>query len=79
MASACLDRYTRIHSVFPPPVLAGQQQEGKGVVIDKVFMNSIPTTIFWDQNASSQETSDLEDDVWKTMKQVGSVGDLGRH
>ena len=84
LASTCLDRYTRIHSVFPPPSLPGQPQEGKGMVVDKIFMNSTPTVIAWDQNEVSpgrgsqvEEPEEPEDDVWNAMKRVGAVNDFG--
>jgi len=69
IASTALDRYVRIHSTFPPPQQLGQQQEGKGEVLERAFMKSTPTVIIWDQAMKQTPVAVLEDDdVWETMK-----------
>lgn len=79
MASTALDRYTRIHSTFPPPSKMGQQQEQKGDVLDKVFMKSIPTVVVWDQGEVTDSTTSVsqmdEDDVWGEMEHVEDADD----
>jgi ribosome biogenesis protein NSA1 len=37
-----------VHSTFPPPPEAGQPQDDKGAVLEKVYMKSIPTCVVWD-------------------------------
>ncbi|GLB35001.1 putative WD repeat domain 74 [Lyophyllum shimeji] len=69
LATCALDRYVRIHSTFSPPQHAGQQQERKGEVLEKVFMKSIPSVIVWDQAAdATSECAAEDDDVWETME-----------
>lgn len=79
MASTALDRYTRIHSTFPPPQEMGQQQEQKGDVLDKVFMKSIPTVVVWDQGEVADSATSVsqidEDDVWEKMEHVEDADD----
>ncbi|TFY83897.1 hypothetical protein EWM64_g114 [Hericium alpestre] len=76
LASSALDRYLRIHSVFPPPTNSGDQQEKKGQVVEKVFVKSTPTVIVWDRDLKNVEgpRADMEDedddddeDVWEGM------------
>jgi ribosome biogenesis protein NSA1 len=76
LASTALDRFSRIHSTYPPPA-PGAQLERKGEVLSKVFMNSIPTVVRWDQDMPTKSTSqgdqvaDSEDDeIWDTLKHV---------
>ncbi|KAF9464656.1 hypothetical protein BDZ94DRAFT_1255604 [Collybia nuda] len=74
MASTALDRYTRIHSTFPPPKEEGKQQERKGDVLAKIFMNGTPTVIAWDQNEETNSATPNhnvnEDDIWENMDPV---------
>jgi len=73
LASVSLDRFTRIHSTFPPATEAGKQQEAKGTVLDKVYMTTIPTVVVWDQSASGiphANTEEEEGDIWERMKRV---------
>ncbi|KAF8845012.1 hypothetical protein BDN67DRAFT_942618 [Paxillus ammoniavirescens] len=73
LASVSLDRYTRIHSTFPPPAEVGKQQEEKGTVLHKVYMTTAPTVVIWDQSnvKGSSETDEEDGDVWEKMKHVG--------
>lgn len=74
LASASLDRFTRIHSTFPPAAEVGKQQEEKGSVLDKMYMTTVPTVVIWDQNAARNLHTGAEDDegdIWEQMKHVG--------
>ncbi|KAJ6596839.1 hypothetical protein DFH09DRAFT_1071831 [Mycena vulgaris] len=76
--STSLDRYSRIHTSFSPPPEAGQSQDKKGQVIEKVFMTSVPTVVVWDGVASVSAAPELEtedDDVWDEMENVGDDTD----
>lgn len=79
--STALDRYTRVHSNFPPPQTIGQQQEHKGDVLEKIFMKTIPTVVVWDQDEVADPVTSVsqtdEDDVWEKMEHVEDV-DTGR-
>ncbi|KAH7916031.1 hypothetical protein BJ138DRAFT_1109169 [Hygrophoropsis aurantiaca] len=84
LASISLDRYTRIHSTFSLPDQLGQQQEEKGMVLEKVFMTTTPTVIVWDQEsdalvktAGGEEGAEADEDVWDGMKNVGDSDDDG--
>jgi ribosome biogenesis protein NSA1 len=89
MASTALDRYTRIHSTFPPPAEIGKQQERKGDVLDKIFTKSIPTVIVWDQDQAAKSVTPVsqveEDDVWENMEHIDdadsaeAIGRTKRH
>ncbi|KAF8136311.1 WD40-repeat-containing domain protein [Boletus edulis] len=73
LASVSLDRFTRIHSTFPPATEVGKQQEEKGIVLDKVYMTTVPTVVVWDQNAMRNphaNTKEDEGDVWEQMKRI---------
>lgn len=74
LASVSLDRFTRIHSTFPPATEVGKQQEEKGSVLDKVYMTTIPTAVVWDQSAAGnlhEIAEEDEGDIWEQMKHVG--------
>lgn len=74
LASVSLDRFTRIHSAFPPAAEVGKQQEDKGTVLDKVYMTTIPTVVVWDQCATVNLHTIAEEDegdIWGQMKHVG--------
>lgn len=80
LVSTSLDRYARIHSTVPPPPEAGQRQERKGEVLDKVYVTSIPTVVVWDQNTSSSDgvkapaavvDDAVDDDLWENMDIIG--------
>ncbi|KIJ69458.1 hypothetical protein HYDPIDRAFT_79428, partial [Hydnomerulius pinastri MD-312] len=79
LASVSLDRYTRIHSTFPPPVEVGKQQSEKGTILEKVYMTTVPTVVIWDQSVGKpMETAEDEDgDVWEQMENVGECDDEG--
>ncbi|KAJ7097974.1 hypothetical protein B0H15DRAFT_901941 [Mycena belliarum] len=73
LVSTSLDRYSRIHSTFPPPSEAGQNQDNKGQVVDKVFMTSVPTVVVWDGNAALSPVPEIDaadDNVWDGMQSV---------
>lgn len=80
LASVSQDRFLRLHRTILPPAEAGQQQEQKGDVLDKVYMKAIPTVVVWDQDedathvTSAVDDSDNEDgagdDVWDAMEVV---------
>lgn len=74
LASVSLDRFTRVHSTFPPASEVGKQQEQKGVVLEKVYMTTTPTVVIWDQNDMGNLRTNAEEDdgdVWEQMKHVG--------
>ncbi|KAF9246568.1 hypothetical protein BU15DRAFT_39865 [Melanogaster broomeanus] len=73
LASVSLDRYTRIHSTFPPPAEVGKQVEERGTVLDKAYMTAVPTVVIWDQSdMKDMGGPDEEDgDLWEEMKHVG--------
>lgn len=60
LISTSLDRYARVHSTYPPPPEAGQPQDEKGTVVEKVYMKSIPTCVVWD--GVTEEDVDEDDD-----------------
>lgn len=90
LVSTALDRYARVHSTYPPPVEAGQHQDNKGAVLEKVYLKSIPTCVIWDEVAGegadqgdgmrgrddAGADSD-EDDIWEDMPVVEDSGDEG--
>jgi ribosome biogenesis protein NSA1 len=61
LVSTALDRYARVHSTFPPPPEAGQPQDDKGSVLEKVYMKSIPTCVVWDGVANKEDADDDDD------------------
>lgn len=79
LASVAQDRLFRLHSTHPPPDDAGQPQEEKGEVLDKIFMRSMPTCVVWDEwsqdaggtAAQGHEQGEGEDDdddlMWERM------------
>ncbi|KAG9318437.1 hypothetical protein JVU11DRAFT_528 [Chiua virens] len=73
LASVSLDRFTRIHSTFPPAA-EGKQQEDRGTVLEKIYMTTVPTVVIWGQGAvdNSRTIADQDEgDIWEKMKQVG--------
>ena len=75
LASVSLDRFTRVHSIYPPSAEVGKRQEERGTVLDKVYMTTVPTAVVWDQSAArNQHTTagdDEEGNIWEQMKRVG--------
>ena len=72
LASVSLDRFTRIHSTFPPAAEAGKQQEARGTVVDKVYMTTVPTVVVWHHSAVGNMHANIDDgDVWEQMKPIG--------
>ena len=59
LISTSLDRYARVHSTYSPPPEAGQPQDEKGTVVEKVYMKSIPTCVAWD--GVTEEDADEDD------------------
>jgi ribosome biogenesis protein NSA1 len=70
LISTSLDRYARVHSTYPPPPEAGQPQDEKGTVLEKVYMKSTPTCVVWD--GVTDEDADKGDD--HRMRPDGSDG-----
>ncbi|TFK42629.1 hypothetical protein BDQ12DRAFT_676525 [Crucibulum laeve] len=74
MISTALDRFARIHSVFPPPIKAGERQDEKGEVLEKVYLNSVPSVVVWDQRTLAEDTTpndkgtQNDNDVWDEME-----------
>ncbi|KAJ7343536.1 hypothetical protein DFH08DRAFT_230202 [Mycena albidolilacea] len=78
LVSTALDRYCRIHTSFPPPPEAGQNQDNKGQVVEKVFMTSVPTVVAWDgvEATTSAPVAEAEDDdVWDDMENIEDSDD----
>lgn len=80
--STALDRYARVHSTYPPPSEAGQPQDDKGAVLEKVYVKSVPTCVVWDGvtddgddegmrqvggDGNEDDDDDDEEDVWEDM------------
>lgn len=89
LVSTALDRYARVHSTYPPPAEAGQPQDNKGAVLEKVYMKSVPTCVIWDEVAGEDADqgdgmrrddagadSDA-DDIWEDMQVAEDSGDEG--
>ncbi|KAJ7582777.1 WD40-repeat-containing domain protein [Mycena floridula] len=72
LASTSLDRYTRMHSTFSPPSVAGEHQDRKGEIKTKVYMTSVPTVVVWDGRAPSIENFDATetDELWTAMETI---------
>ncbi|KAF7338337.1 hypothetical protein MVEN_02059200 [Mycena venus] len=79
LVSTALDRYCRIHTSFPPPPDAGQNQDNKGQVVEKVYMTSVPTVVAWDGVESTTQAPEPEaeddDDVWDDMENIEDSDD----
>jgi ribosome biogenesis protein NSA1 len=78
LVSTALDRYCRIHTSFPPPPEAGQSQDNKGQVVEKLFMTSVPTVVTWDGVESAVTVPEPiveDDDVWDEMENVEDSDD----
>ena len=76
LATTALDRFARIHSVHPLPESAGQQQDQRGQVLEKVFTRSVPISVVWDGHSPAQPShsngdDDDDDDVWGNMQHIG--------
>jgi ribosome biogenesis protein NSA1 len=76
LATTALDRFARIHSVYPLPKLVGQQQDQRGRVLEKVFTRSVPISVVWDGHSptslrhSNGCGDDDDDDVWRNMQHI---------
>ena len=73
MVSTALDRYVRIHSVISPPERPGSHQERKGRVLEKAYLNTVPTVVVWDRRLSDEvsvESHEQEDEVWNNMEHI---------
>ncbi|KAI0273394.1 hypothetical protein BC834DRAFT_928522 [Gloeopeniophorella convolvens] len=92
LVSTALDRYARVHSTHAPPAEAGQAQDEKGAVLEKVYMKSVPTAVVWDgvpdadagggddderEGGDDGDESDDGEDVWEGMEEVGEDSDEG--
>jgi ribosome biogenesis protein NSA1 len=87
LISTALDRYARVHSTYPPPAEAGQPQNNKGTVLEKVYLKSVPTCVVWDEVAGEDADGMLRDgaaadsdgsdadDIWEDMQVVGDSED----
>lgn len=76
LASTANDRFTRLHSSYPPPAKEDQNLDRKGAVLEKVYVASVPTVVIWDHtsNETSKDpspTREQGDEVWDEMEQVG--------
>ncbi|KAF7294980.1 hypothetical protein MIND_01036100 [Mycena indigotica] len=81
LVSTALDRYCRIHTTFPPPAVAGSNQDNssKGQVIEKIFTTSVPTVVAWDGvHQTPVQPPDEDDDVWDEMENIGSDDESDR-
>ena len=74
MVSTSLDRYLRIHTVFPPPSRPGSNLERRGEILEKTYLTCVPTTVVWDQRKTSRTIIDdntlEDDDIWDKMEHV---------
>ncbi|KAI0093605.1 hypothetical protein BDY19DRAFT_1044938 [Irpex rosettiformis] len=86
LASNAEDRYTRLHSTFPPPDQVGQQQEHKGEVLEKTYVNVVPTVVLWDGTADAsakeavedEEAEGGDDEMWDNMESAESDDEDGK-
>jgi len=76
LISTARDRYARVHSTCPPPPEAGQPQDDKGTVLEKVYMKSIPTCVVWDA-VTDVDAHDEDDDHGGTQRDGGGDGEGG--
>jgi ribosome biogenesis protein NSA1 len=60
LISTSLDRYAHMRSTYLPPLEAGQPQDEKGTVLEKVYMKSTPTCVVRD--GLIEEVVDKDDD-----------------
>lgn len=74
LASVALDRYTRIHSTFPPPLVSGKPADERGTTLEKVYMTTVPTVVVWDQREEADAGEEEDENIWETMKHVGGSG-----
>ncbi|KAF8268881.1 hypothetical protein EI94DRAFT_1771451 [Lactarius quietus] len=72
LVSTALDRYARVHSTYSPPAEAGQPQDNKGAVLEKVYLKSIPTCVIWDEVAG--EDADQGDGMQQDGAEVDGDG-----
>jgi len=83
LISTSLDRYARVHSTYSPPSEAGQPQDEKGTILEKVYMKSIPTCVVWDGVTEEEDDdhrmrpgdndgngSGEDEDLWEGMPVV---------
>ncbi|KIK31263.1 hypothetical protein PISMIDRAFT_670281 [Pisolithus microcarpus 441] len=71
LASVALDRYTRIHSTFPPPPVPGKRADERGTTLEKVYMTTVPTVVAWDQREEAEAGEEEDENIWEAMKHVG--------
>ncbi|KAI6167066.1 hypothetical protein EDD17DRAFT_1107080 [Pisolithus thermaeus] len=71
LASVALDRYTRIHSTFPPPPVAGKRAEERSTTLEKVYVTTVPTVVIWDQRQETEADEEEDENIWETLKHVG--------
>jgi ribosome biogenesis protein NSA1 len=89
LVSTALDRYARVHSTYAPPVEAGQPQDNKGAVLEKVYVKSVPTCVIWDEvtgedadqgDGMRRDDAGVDsdaDDIWEGMQAAEDSGDDG--
>lgn len=90
LVSTALDRYARVHSTYPPPAEAGQPQNNKGTVLEKMYLKSIPTCVVWDEvegedadhhsdgmrrDGAGADSEGSDADVWEGMQVAEDSGD----
>lgn len=84
LGSTSLDRYFRLHSTPPPPILVNSNLDTRGEVLGSVYMNTIPTavvavppaTLRHDGEKSSRLVEDEDgEDVWEGMQDAGDSDD----
>ncbi|KAH9035375.1 hypothetical protein EDB85DRAFT_1889393 [Lactarius pseudohatsudake] len=90
LVSTALDRYARVHSTYPPPAEAGQPQNNKGTVLEKVYLKSISTCVVWDEvegedadhhsdgmrlDGAGADSEGSDADVWEGMQVAEDSGD----
>ncbi|KAI6109856.1 hypothetical protein F5141DRAFT_1277935 [Pisolithus sp. B1] len=66
-----LDRYTRIHSTFPPPPVAGKRADERSTTLEKVYVTTVPTVVIWDQREETEADEEEDENIWETLKHVG--------
>jgi len=82
LASVGRDRFLRLHSTFSPSAELGQHQANKGEVLDKLYMQVVPTAVVadpnnlvnltLDKNVDDEAGDEGDEDVWDQMEDVES-------
>lgn len=62
LLSASMDRFVRLHSTFMPPATAGQNMDGRGEIVAKLYTQDVVTAVVPTSGYTSR-VADAADDV----------------